>query len=214
MRSHAGHALAALTIVAATALAAPTQSHAAVVDGVHGFVALPGERNDVTMSYHDSGSSLPRWVYRDPGAPLSLGPGCEPIEGGAVCDGPGRIDLSDRDDRLEVVDLFNAGLRVTARGGAGDDHLQAGVSGGTFAGGRGDDTIRGRFNGNAVAFSGGPGDDALTAEQVVGSRISGGDGRDYLTVVAWSVGVPGQMTVVSGGAGIDRLRARGRVATR
>ncbi len=136
------------------------------------FQAAPGEVNDVTADPPAAGSL----VIHDAGAPLTAGTRCTQVDATSVrCPSlPGRVELGDRDDRLNFPATTTL---IAVSGGAGDDVLTAAA---VVRGGDGDDTISGpKLDGGAGndRLTGTPGDDTLFGD-LGDDTIDGGPGSD------------------------------------
>ena len=164
-------------------------------------VAGPRERNRVRVTTGVAAR------VRDPGAPLTAGPGCRPTAAGAVRCRPSapasrtaialRADLGDRDDVLRLDGRRVDSARV--RGGAGADRVAGGRGADTLVGGPGRDALGGA--GGDDRLDGGRGDDA----------IDGGAGRDRLTYAgsAAPVALDLRAGTGTGGRGGERDAVRG-----
>jgi Ca2+-binding RTX toxin-like protein len=147
--------------------------------GELGYVANPGERNDVTVSGDESTS----YLLEDRGALVTPGDGCRAEDAHRVRCPPIRHPgivalLGDENDRIR----FDIRL-VLGDGGPGDDVLIGGPSNDLLIGGEGDDVIEGRGGLDTIvgdeSFVGSFGDDTLRGGP--GSDlITGGPGRDRL----------------------------------
>jgi Ca2+-binding RTX toxin-like protein len=177
------------------------------------FTAASGESNQLAITEESLSFRRARFVFRDQGAPVQAGQGCEQLDpqaaactAGAV----GPVQLGDADDRF-VSSV--GGSAVVVSGGDGDDMLSAEFA--DMNGDAGGDVLIGRGG------SGGAGDDVLSVVSGVGEagddvlrctppdawcsldggpgddRMTGGDGLDHLL----------------GGRGDDRLRGRGEFDT-
>lgn len=133
------------------------------------YTAEPGERNELRVSLETEGFRE-RVVFRDPGADIAPGEGCESIDAHAVqCEGPFNgdvravVSLGDGGDSadLEAASKVDAGLGDdTLLGSAGRDRLE---------GGPGEDQVRG-----------GDGRDSLSDIGGAGDLLDGGGGVDGL----------------------------------
>ncbi|HEX8648337.1 MAG TPA: calcium-binding protein [Thermoleophilaceae bacterium] len=145
------------------------------------YAAAPGEANVVTGA-----SAQDAFVFRDSGAEVTPGPGCERIDSHAA--------------RCPIARPgYSAGQRIEL--GDGDDSA---TSNGAIHGGPGDDVISG-----AAHLAGGPGDDVLVAGTGP-TELLGGDGRDRLVggpdadALRGDDSVPASDTI-DGGAGKDTV---------
>lgn len=155
------------------------------------FLAVRGERNEVTIAVEDDGLSI-----RDAGALLTLSPDSGCIlrdEHAAICplDRGTDVRLFDGDDRAAVATDVVAMQRVD--GGPGADVLSGRAP---LFGGDGADRLTLVGGGGA---EGGAGDDLLVGTAGDDS-LAGGTGRDLLR------GLAGE-DILEGGTGLDRLFA-------
>jgi hypothetical protein len=156
--------------IALLLLAAPGAQAATVsVEGdVLRVVAAPGEANQVGVGIA-SGFAL---TVTDPGAPLTVGPGCVVAQdGSASCTSPAggtplariEVDAGDLDDSVSV----QAPLPARILGGDGDDRLEGGDGVDQLLGGAGADFA-----------DGGAGDDSIELGDGVSDSAWCGAGRD------------------------------------
>lgn len=230
-------ALATIAVTAAAALGAPSAALAARAtvsidnEAQHyelRFAAAPGEANRVT-AWLAAGRAV---MVRDEGAPVTAGPGCEPVDDHtARCDGSpqgwwsGVFALGDRSDLAWFVDVERRCLEgedeeeegndacawgdAEVYGGSGDDAVVA--SNEAVWGGDGNDHVLGGAYGRV---NGGRGADTL-----VGQHVKGGPGADRLTAIDEGGVLDGQAgndtltggsdwDLLIGGPGADRFYAR------
>jgi Ca2+-binding RTX toxin-like protein len=204
------------------ALIGSPPAHAAIVarlDLTAGYIALPGETNNVVVTMQDGAP-----VFSDRGGGVFLvGPGCTatgPRE--ARCAGARTLhfDLGDGDDSL----IVDSSLPVVANGGDGNDVLVTGTAADSVSGGGGDDVLDGSGGGDLL--DGGPGRDTVdyrsrTAPVVVTLDGVANDGEhaEYDNVVATENVLGGQGpdvlvgdagdNVLSGGDGNDAIAGGG-----
>ena len=149
------------TATAANAFVGPS-SVLRGIDAVH-YVAEPGETNDVTITV-----SGYEFTIVDPGATISVGPGCNSVSPGEATCSTGHFDvrvevrLGDGNDALSLAD--DSGEGYGAYFGAGGNDTIVGF-GGPFSferlwGGAGNDTLRGRAG--VDTLDGGPGADVMS----------------------------------------------------
>ena len=148
------------TSAAATAFVAPS-SVLRGVDAVH-YVADSGETNDVAITV--SGFEF---TIVDPGATLSVGPGCTSVgPSEATCslgfDVRLEVRLGDGNDRLSVADDSDEGSGAYFGAEGSDTILGMGgpFSGEGLSGGPGNDILRGRAGSDTLR--GGPGADIMS----------------------------------------------------
>jgi hypothetical protein len=158
----------ALVLVAAPCAQAATVS---VEGDALRVVAAPGEANQVGVGVA-GGFAL---TVTDPGAPLTVGPGCVVAQdGSASCASPAdgtplariEVDAGDLDDSVSLA----TGLPARILGGAGDDRLQ---------GGDGEDSLVGGDGGDFA--DGGGGDDSIELRDTLSDSAWCGAGRDSVS---------------------------------
>jgi Ca2+-binding RTX toxin-like protein len=182
------------SLVTTGLLAGAPAALAGTVTSPGGFVASPGEKNDVTI--HFDATVARKATVTDLGAPLTAGDGCvagEPV----LCDPwPLTIRLGDRADRGDIRNnycctgsvygedgpdvIHSDGDHAYAYGGAGADTVRVTADQAWAYGGPGDDTIFGDANYQQLYGEGG--DDHLEMRLVGGffSTMDGGPGDDTL----------------------------------
>lgn len=106
------------------------------------------------------------------------------LSGTDIADNTVHMNLGDGDD---IGDATDAGKRLVADGGAGNDTLYGSQTGDTLIGGEGNDTLIG--NGSSMrqnVLDGGVGDDLIIVSQNegdFGNQVIGGEGTDMLRLV-------------------------------
>jgi hypothetical protein len=175
--------LATGAVLALPLAAAPATSLAASVQvegGVIKFTAASGELNRV------SGNPAPEFGFldfRDDGAPLSAGPGCEDLGDVVRCEGfDAEVRVLDGADRVR---LEHFGTLTTIWGGEGSDVIHGGSGAGstTIHGEAGADILSTSNNGADAVVTGGTGDDALTIGEATGGHFAGGNGDDHIRYI-------------------------------
>ena len=149
------------------------------------FDALPGERNDVTVTQAASTGTQTVVTIHDAGAPLTPVTGCVPLgvhtlactAGGLPGDNV-TANLDDLDDSIRFVGVVKD---VLVDGGTGNDTLGGGDYSARLDGGPGDDTLTGSPGTDVLRGQGG--DDTITAGLgqdlvAVGAGTSNVDVRD------------------------------------
>lgn len=175
-------------------------------EGLH-YTAGPGETNAVVVTIQGEDVRI-----SDPGATISVGPGCVLDGADALClfdfaddFADVFVDLGDGDDSADL-----SGIEIaTATGGPGNDEILGTSFASFYQGGPGNDRLTG--GGGRDTLIGGDGDDQLLLMAGVdqgwggsgNDTIIGGSGADEL------VGQSGDDTL-RGGPGFDRLVAVGR----
>lgn len=155
-------------------------------------------------------ATAPVWV-RDPADPPVAGEGCRQEDAMTVrCDLPAAHQLSvvaALRDGADVAAVEGTGIPVTFDGGAGDDRLTAGETGGTLRGGDGADLLAGGVGpdqlyggaGRDVA-RGGEGQDTLIEERSVeADDLDGGLGIDGVVYLERRVPVRVDLALDRGG---------------
>ena len=168
------------------------------------YTAGPGETNAVVVTIQDEDVRI-----SDPGATISVGPGCVMDGADALCldvFATAFVDLGDGDDS---ADLSGIDIAI-ATGGPGNDEILGAGFASSYQGGPGNDRLTG--GGGADRLIGGDGDDQLLLMAGDFDQGWGGSGND--TIVGGSgadelVGQSGDDTL-RGGPGFDRLEAVGR----
>jgi len=186
---------AAAVVASVLALSDPGAAATAHVrEGVLGYVAAPGEANDVVLA----GAGERTIAVMDDGVNVEPGRGCSPLGAGVVCVGVRDVvlDLGDRNDRarLPAVGLpWLVGISIGA--GLGDDHIEGGPAAELLDGGEGEDVLIG--GAGTDWLRGSAGNDVLD-----GGR--GDDGVNYLGGPPRGVRVDLALGRARG-AGVDRL---------
>jgi Ca2+-binding RTX toxin-like protein len=166
-----------------------------------------GEANDLHVSSADG------IVFRDTGAVIQAGEGCEPLADGTVTCGSGEspwldpsrieIHLGDGDDRA-ASEIENLSTReIDTYGGRGRDTVYSGSGSGLvhlLVGGPGDDNLSTSTNNiGRSTFVGGSGNDVLRNQEGGRSWFYGGGGDDVIFVA----GMGGWPVLMDGGRGSD-----------
>jgi len=221
----------------AMTFATATGSDARGAATVLAVTAAPGERNDLVVSQQTDASVLltdPGAAMTPSGTCVSAGPSavrCTAPAGGGIIERM-TVDLGDGDDRLVVrhatptpttkpITGIGTRLGFTADGGPGDDDLTAGEDFDRLDAGEGNDALHAgsasasldggpgddRFDGQDGVWTGGPGNDVLTATGRSGVSLAGGPGDDRLTGADGRDGLQGDggRDVLVAGAGDDAL---------
>ncbi len=174
------------------------------------FRAAAGETNRVTLTSTEasaatSAPAIPqRWTFRDTGAPLTAGRGCEQVDTATVACAPKIVDESPWVSLSDGNDEFTSETDAKVFGGDGDDTIRfAGDVGSSnnagryyVHGGAGNDLIDAALGGD-ISADGGKGGDLLIGS-VFGDHLMGGPGPDELR------GGDGYDRLI-GGTGIDQL---------
>ena len=204
-----------VTVLALLVAAAPAGAATVRVDSpgaALAFDALPGEANDVTVSF-DAASTT--WRVTDAGAPLIPGAGCTLDGTTATCSGSGparaTIRLGDGNDRIAMPAAHDG---IDIGGGDGDDQITLGPGAGTanLHGDGGADTIHSDAPNATLDYSG---SSASVNVVIDGQPLDGSTfERDNDTgTFATIVGSPfndeldagTNPTIIEGGAGTDTL---------
>ena len=182
------------------------------------FIAMPGERNDVVISFGGD-STL---VLRDDGAPVVPGPGCVTIDDHAVrCAqqpyvmrgvtlallATAHIDAGDGDDAVRTRSFNDVAF--------GSDGADALTGPGTLVGGPGNDVLTNTTgppqpctkdcSTPTSVLAGGPGDDVLHGGGNTDLLSGDGDGPDRRDATAGRGN-----DIIEGGGGADQLSYEGR----
>ena len=202
-------AVAAVTLAISGMSAAPARSATAELFGETVYYrADPGEANDLVVG--GGGLSV---AFRDAGATIQAGEGCQSLASGGVACGADRsrdtaprkieISLGDGADRASSEVGGSLVTDVEMNGGPGPDTLYSGSGTGdthTLFGGAGDDELSTATNNvGRSTFVGGPGDDVLRLREGGLAWFYGGPGDDELRQESWA----GLALVMDGGRGAD-----------
>jgi Ca2+-binding RTX toxin-like protein len=185
-------AIVALALVFASAGGAGTVT---LVDtagrGVLEYTAPDGETNVVSIEPGggDPNAGTREWLLTETGAPLVVGPGCTSVD----ADTASCTNAHDDECTLVVSILLGDG-NDDAEGSTGDPCDLGAMF---IEGGEGNDALTGAAFENFARLRGGPGDDRLTGDGLVG-----GDGNDVLKGVRWE-------NILYGGAGADTIQGEG-----
>jgi Ca2+-binding RTX toxin-like protein len=219
----------ALLLAQAASAATVSVSEATAEEGTDvefGLSAAPGEANRVTVTTRPSAGKLRTVVFRDAGAPLTAGDGCQAgAAGEVVCthalgDFANSVDVyaEDGDDTVDASAMKLRGFTVFVDGGAGSDVLTGSrtrvnalfgdfvsseVGDDRVTGGRGDDFLQGGPGDDLLDGAGG-GDEAtyrderhrVRADLAAGTAVSAAGERDTLRSIER----------LEGGDGSDILR--------
>jgi Ca2+-binding RTX toxin-like protein len=201
------HPIRAVTAVLAACALLPATASASTLTIEGGTIVLraaPGELNQVSVQPDDAEALV---EIGDADAPDYSGSACEPskwdLDAIACPPQPNgvRIEIGDRDDRVDVHPGVPGAGPLTVIAGDGDDDVSGAFHPTPMQldGGPGNDTLAGGLAGDALI--GGPGDDDLGG-RAGADELRGGDGNDKL--LGDDRDAPGADTI-DGGPGSDRI---------